>query len=278
MRSKPATSSLVRSATRWASALLAVLVAGGASAGDRGADGKFERRESSHFILFQDVDIDRQGGWNGTRRFEQGVLDELERAYDNLDRFMGLRPERKIQVLVYDPQIFDQSFAPYFRFPLAGVYQGVIRVRGDTQVTVQLAQVLTHELVHAAFDQAMPSFGLPAWLNEGSAEWLEARVFSKRRLSRGELNALTHAARNGGLVPISQLSTRSFGRLGPRAAQLAYLQSYAMIEYLARHYGDGAMREFYRRLVQSRNIERSMQKTFRMGVADLEAAFFAELS
>ena len=36
------------------------------------------------------VDIDESGGFRGSRRFEQQVLDALESAYDGVDRFLGL--------------------------------------------------------------------------------------------------------------------------------------------------------------------------------------------
>ena len=66
----------------------------------RGADGQFEKRESSHFVLYQDVDIDETGGLRGSRRFEQQVLESLEKGYDQLDRYLGLRPPRKLEVVV----------------------------------------------------------------------------------------------------------------------------------------------------------------------------------
>jgi len=267
---------------RWAGTaaliLAALLVAAtSAPAADRGADGRFEKRTSSHFVLYQDVDIDESGGLRGSRRFEQQVLDELERAYDRLDGFLALRPPRRIEVVVYDPAIFDANFGGLFRFQAAGFYQGLIRVRGDSQLTVELGRILHHELVHAAFDAAAPSFVLPAWFNEGIAEWFEARTLGKRRLSRGELAYLIRARQNGGLLPLATLSAPSFGRLGPNAAVLAYLQSYGMIEYLARRHGDRALRDFCEEVIRSRDIERSLQRSFRFGVRELEAGFIADL-
>jgi hypothetical protein len=255
----------------------ALLVAGGAPAADRGADGRFEKRTSSHFVLYQDVDIDETGGLRGSRRFEQQLLEELERAYDRLDDFLGLRPPRRIEVVVYDPAIFDSTFGGLFRFQAAGFYRGVIRVRGDTQLTVQLGRILHHELVHAAFDAAAPSLLLPAWFNEGVAEWFEARTLGKRRLSHREFSYLVQARESGGLLPLTALSAPSFGHLGPHAARLAYLQSYGMIEYLARRHGDRALREFCERVMRSRDIERSLRRTFRIGLRELEAGFIADL-
>ena len=115
--------------------LLLVLVAGPALAvGDRGADGEFERRDSFHFTLHQDVDIDEEGGLYGARRFEQQLLAELEKAFDTLDRLLGLRPEGKLVVYVWDPTLFDREYAGLFRFPAAGFYGGVIHVRGGERI------------------------------------------------------------------------------------------------------------------------------------------------
>lgn len=279
MRWKPAIDCRQTSAIRWASAgaLLAVLFGPAAALAGRGADGEFEKRTSSHFVLWQDVAIDQTGGLRGSRRFEQEVLDELERSYDQLDAFLGLRPEGRLEVVIYDAGVFDGSFANRFSFRPAGFYNGSIHVRASDRLTTQLARVLRHELVHAAFHATAPSLTLPAWFNEGVAEWFEARALSKRRLSGPELDALMRANSQGALFGIEQLSNRSFAGKGQNAATLAYLQSYGMIEYLARRHGDRSVRELCERVVRSRDLERSMQRTFRFGVRDLEARFVAEL-
>jgi hypothetical protein len=213
----------------------------------------------------------------GSRRFEQQVLAELERAYDQLDRLLGLRPNRRIEVVVYDPAAFDRNFKGLFRFSAAGFYHGVIRVRGTTQLTTQLSRVLHHELSHAAFDIAAPSMILPGWLSEGAAEWFAARALGKRHLSAGQRGALVQSHREGSLLTLASLSQPTFGRLGNHAASLAYLQSYAMVEFLARKRGERELREFFRQLVRTRDLERSMRRAFRMGQRDLEARFIADL-
>ena len=79
-------------------------------------------------------------------------------------------------------------------------------------MTIQLSQTLHHELVHAAFAAVAPSLVLPAWFNEGMAKWYEQRVFSKRRLSRGQLQYLARARHQGALFPISALSSPKVAR------------------------------------------------------------------
>jgi len=262
-----------------AALLLLVLASIGApaAAGDRGADGDFDRRESSHFVLFQDVDIDRSGGWNGSVQFEREVLASLEQGYDRLGATLGLRPPRKIQVWVYDPEIFDATYGGLFRFRVAGFFGDAIHVRGDTVVTAQLSRTLHHELVHAAFAAAAPSLALPAWLNEGIAEWFESRTHGKRGLSAGEWAHLEHALRAGHWIPIGAMQSSSMGRLQGNAAGLAYLQSFAMVDYLARNGGDAKLGRLVEAIIRMRSVDAGLRRVYRLTPAELDAAVRAEL-
>ncbi len=254
------------------------MAAGATRAEARGADGNFDKRTSAHFVLLQDVAIDQSGGFRGSRRFEQGVLDVLERGYDQLDDSLGLRPPRKIDVVIYDAAVFDRQFAGRFRFAAAGFYSGVIRIRGATQVHTGLVRVLNHELLHAALDAEAPSVVFPGWLNEGLAEWFEARMVGKRHLNAGEIGALEWGRRDGRLFSLASLSAPSFGNLGPDAAGIAYLQSYGMVEFLARQYGERKLREFCQSLVSTRDLNRSLLRVYRSDLASLEARFLSELN
>jgi hypothetical protein len=257
-------------------ALLAALVAQPGSA-DRGADGRFEIRRSSHFVLRQDVDIDHSTGTRGSREFERDVLAVLEAAYERMDDHLGLRPQRRIDVLVYDAAIFDRQFGALSEFRAAGFYAGVIRVRGDVSVSAALARTLCHELVHAGLDAAAPSLVLPAWLNEGLAEWFEARSAGRRGLGSGEVAVLRAAAARGVLPSVVDLSAPSFGRLSSDAAALAYLTSYALIDHLARLRGEDAVRELVEGLLRSRDLERSLGRVARTNSFGLEASLRVEL-
>jgi hypothetical protein len=257
--------------------LTLLLAAVGAYARGEGADGRFEKRESSHFILLQDVDIDETGGLRGSRRFEQQVLDDLEDAYDRLDQYLGLRPRRKLEVVIYDPAIFDRQFAGLFRFAAAGFYEGIIRVRGDDHFSYALSRVLHHELFHAALHVAGRSAVYPGWLNEGLAEWFEARTHGKRRLNAWELAVLVRARDAGMLFSFEALSAPSFGRMSPDAARLAYLQSYGLMEYLVRRHGERALREFCVELVRTGDLHRTLRRVYRADLGKLEAGFVSDL-
>lgn len=244
---------------------------------DRGADGKFSKRTSSHFVLLQDVDIDETGGLRGSRRFEDEVLQALETAYRSVDERLGMRPRRPITVSVWDAQVFDKQFAGLFRYPTAGFYGESIHIRGGTRVDPRLVRVLNHELVHASFHAEAPSAVLPAWFNEGVAEWFEAQATGHTGLTGAQVGYLQKLARGGALFGFDQLSAPSFASLGPNGASAAYLQSHAFIDFLAARYGDRRVREMIRDVVRSGDIERSFRRRFRSGVSELANRWRGEL-
>jgi hypothetical protein len=63
----------------------------------------------------------------------------------------------------------------------------------------------------------------------------------------------------------------------PRAAAIAYLESYALIDHLVRSEGDRALADFIAELIRSRNLDRALRRVFRFDSAELEARFVREL-
>lgn len=256
-------------------ALLAMLVVPGAARAGGGADGHFEQRRSSHFLLREDVAIDRRTGPLGAKRFEHDVLEVLERGYDLLDDTLGLRPRRRIEVEIYDPDIFDERFAGLFPFPAAGFYGGVIRVRGDVQVTTRLASTLLHELVHAALDAAAPSLALPIWLNEGLAEWFAARATGRPALDARRQSLLAEGASRGMLLPLASISEPSLLHLAAEDAPLAYLQATALVDQVARRGGEQALRVLLGQLFRTGDLDRALLRAVGLDASALEASTFA---
>jgi hypothetical protein len=252
-------------------------LAGVADARARGSDGRFDARRSTHFLLRQDVAIDQRTGPSGARQFEREVLRVLEAGYDQLDARLGLRPRRRLEVSIYDPVRFDARYARLAPFRIAGFYGGSIRVRGDVRVTPALVRTLHHELVHAALDAVAPGLVLPGWLNEGLAEWFSARTAGLVPIGSQEFATLAELGVHGQLLPIAQLSAPSFASLEAGAAPLAYLQSRALVDHLARQHGDRVLRELVRRLLRTGDLDGSLAYEVGVDSAGLEAAFHDEL-
>ena len=271
---------LARVARHVAGVLALGLLAAPALALDRGdgADGRFSERRSSHFVLRQDVDLDDYHGRGGILEFERSVLAILEEGHDALDSRLGLRPPRPLDVHVWDPDLFDRRFAGLFPFPAAGFYGGTIHVRGDVAVSRALRGTLHHELVHATLDATAPSLVLPAWLNEGLAEWFESRTAGGRgHLSQGAWQSLTEAARTGRLPSLAALSAPSFARLDPRRAALAYRYAHGLVDHLARRSGERTLRQLVEELVRTGNLSRAFRRVGKTTPEELDAAFRREL-
>jgi hypothetical protein len=252
---------------------IALSVPAGLSALDRGADGNFDQRRSMHFRLLQDVDIDRATGRLGTRAFERAVLQELELAYEKVRRTLDLRPRQDVNVVIYDPQVFEDSFAHRFKFSAVGFYDGnsrLIHVRGNTRVDQALVRTLHHEYFHAVLDAVTTSSRVPAWLNEGLSQWFENLAVGKKSLSQAEFNQLHQANRGNTWLPLQSLSGPTLANLGAENARTAYLQSYAMVDYLMKTHGAWRMRSFMRQITRGGNLERLMRREFRVDLEGLE--------
>ncbi len=245
---------------------------------ESGADGKFEDRQSAHFILYQDVDIDKHSGLYGSDRFERDVLAVLEEAYDLVLKDLGWRPLRRVTVVIYDDQVFEDKFAGLFRFSAAGFYEGVIRVRGRTRVDERLTRVLYHEYLHAALDAEAGGKLIPGWLNEGLAEYFEHEAVGIRTLHPGERAFLQQAINKAAWIPLRELSSPSFSRLSAEEASLAYLEAYAMIRHIADHYGKRKLSHVLRDLLRTGDLDRALQRNLSRKLDELEAALVAELS
>jgi hypothetical protein len=144
-------------------------------------------------------------------------------------------------------------------------------------VSHRLVAILHHELVHAAFAAEAPSLVLPAWMNEGIAEWFEARASGQRRLAPSQWQALSQAASRGALFSLAELSAPSFGAFGPDAAALAYLQSHAFISHLVDAHGEGKLVRFASDVLRGRGLDRAARRAYRADLADLEDDFRAAL-
>jgi len=248
-----------------------------AQARDRGADGRFDRRRSSHFLLLQDADIDQRTGVNGTKRFERDILEVLESAHDLLAESLGLRPRSDVEVRVYAANVFDAQFSRAFGFRAAGFFDGTIHVRGGTRVDPQLVRTLHHEYVHAVIHAEAGPGAFPAWLNEGLAEYFETLAIGKGGLSYGERNVLARAVRTDVWIPLGAMSGVSFTHLREGTAALAYLEAYAVVDHLVRRGGLAAMKRFCERFIRTRNLNRALTQTYRVNLVELEAAVLAEL-
>lgn len=208
--------------------------------------------------LGREVDAEWDYGEETSRhfrvRFDSGedphaareVLRSLEAAYDVVGRRFGYYPERATPVVLYPDQDFHRvTQAPDWA---AGVFDGRLKfpVRGLT-AGPDLDRAVRHEYAHALISQLAGS-GVPAWLNEGLAMWVEEEVPGERRAWAEEV------AGQAEWLPLADLA-RPFALLPQDAATLAYAQSYLVVTHLVERYDERRIPRLLEALRGGRSIE-----------------------
>lgn len=150
----------------------------------------------------------------------------LDTAYWRLGKMLGAYPSDPIAVVFYTLEQFrDVTGAPEWS---DGTFDTRIRipVRGALANRDEFDRVLTHELAHAMIASLAPR-GVPAWLHEGLATYLEP----------GDVRAAQSRLKAGRMfVPFENLQN-GFGRLSERQAQVAYDESLVAASVLMERLG-----------------------------------------
>jgi predicted TPR repeat methyltransferase len=138
----------------------------------------------------------------------------LETSYWRLGKALGAYPSGSIAVVFYTLQQFRAvTGAPEWA---AGIFDTRIRlpVRGALARPAELDSTLTHELAHAMIASLAPR-GVPAWLHEGLATYLEPSS------ARDAVRRLKSARQ---LIPLENLQN-GFGGLSEAQARITYDES-----------------------------------------------------
>jgi len=215
---------------------------------------KFDRSGNTFFDLRYQEQIGRSTAFD--------LIKTLNMARRDVGRDLNYRPRHKIVVLVYS----QEDFAKVRRGPdwVSGIYDGKIRVPFPNTSTAlaTIKPTLYHEYTHAIIHD-MTNDQCPVWLNEGIAEYQEAK------LRPPSLTRLRIAARIDRLVPLAELNA-GFKSPDPEVAALAYQQSYSIVQFLVKKYGFYRIRRTLEQLGQGVAFEDAFKQEFRMSVAQLE--------
>jgi tetratricopeptide (TPR) repeat protein len=150
----------------------------------------------------------------------------LDAAYWRIGKALGAYPSQPIEVIFYtQKQFHDLTGAPEWA---AGLFDTRIRipVQGALAEPRTFDRVLTHELAHA-MNAGIAAHGVPAWLHEGLAQYLE-----QADVSRAEQRWRA----SGTLIPLEYLQD-GFSRFDARQARVAYDQSLVAASVLMTHLG-----------------------------------------
>jgi hypothetical protein len=186
----------------------------------------------------------------------------LNAAFWEIGAKLGAYPPDTVVVMLYTEQQFrDITQAPEWA---TGIYDGRIKIpaAGANQSLPSFERVLTHELVHAMIANAAPQ-GVPAWLNEGLAQYFEG---DDPQVARRRLTAVGRDR----LMPLRSLE-QSFSRFGAAQAQVAYDEALVAVDFIMRRPGLN-WPSVFRALGETDQLERTLA-SFGFPYSDLEAQF-----
>lgn len=179
---------------------------------------RFEERPGVRFrVLFEGAE---------EQAISERVAGVLEAAYWSIGKKLNTYPGETLTVILYTNRQFqDITRAPAWA---GGGYDGRIRlpVGGALKSPRTLDRVVTHEFVHAVVASAAPR-GVPAWVNEGLASYLESgdRTWAMKVLRRAD-----------GIIPLEELQG-GFGELDGDTALVAYAESLVAAQLLCERLG-----------------------------------------
>jgi Flp pilus assembly protein TadD len=218
----------------------------------------FREEESYHFSL-------RYDGQRTSLGVQRALLSTLERQYQQLMRDLDFTPRENIVVVLYTrTAFFDVTQAPRWA---GGLNDGKLRIpiEGVRDMSPELERVLKHELVHS-FIRYMVGPDCPAWLNEGLAQMLEPRS--------PEMYApvLAKVFQNGRQAPMKALDG-SFARYSASQAQIAYMQSLVMTDYLRGTVGMSGLQRMLERIAHGESGEAALRGVNHTTYAQFEDEF-----
>jgi tetratricopeptide (TPR) repeat protein len=166
------------------------------------------------------------------------ITRKLENAYQDFGELFGIWPVEggrpRIRVVLYRKSGFHEATG--MGHWAVGVFDGAVRVPvedlGKEQSTLE--RVLRHEVAHA-FVRESGGTGVPGWLNEGLAQWLEPPFVVDRGRA---VEAARRRLRGRTLRPLEELQ----GALGENRTDdevaLAYTEALALCGRIESSYGE----------------------------------------
>ena len=221
---------------------------------EQAVEKQFDRAGDVHF------DLRYQDGISYSSAYDlRKVLDQARR---DVGRDFGYWPRHQIVVLVYSEEDFKQvRQGPDW---IAALYDGKIRIPfpRNPAALESLNSTLVHEYTHAIIHDITHN-QCPVWLNEGLAEFEEAKT------RKPDLQHLQAAVSNNRLIPLASLDS-AFKSRDANVAALAYQQSYSLVAYLDQTYRFFRIRRILDKLPEGTSIEVALQEELRLTPSQLE--------
>ncbi len=222
--------------------------------------------------------------FNGKRDFGQradyegSVQGALEDARSSVKRLLGEARDQPLDVVLYSREEFTLHHGPAAAQAVAGFYsQNAIRMNDSAEMSSRVQATLVHEYTHAVVDElaSFNTFGLPVWVNEGLAEFLEWRYEGHDSAPVGVANALRMAAESNRVPSLAQLSRGPL--IGQGNPALLYALSATAVKLMVSRVGLGRVVELIRSVGRGTPFERAFKSVLGEDLATFEEGLKGEL-
>ncbi len=178
--------------------------------------------------------------YEGNQLFASELMASAQEALGRLQQNTGALLKKEAEIYVYadsrdlqGAMVFPQEWTGGVAF----TNYNIIAI-GIEPYNIDWGKgAITHELTHLVVGQMVfnPYNGLPTWLEEGLA------MYNEGSLNIGFTSRLKNALENNRLITVRSLSSPF--STDTETAFLSYAQSYSLVEYLIRSYGQEKMLE-----------------------------------
>ena len=207
--------------------------------------------------------------YRGAEELAQDVLEVAEDTVERMGALLGVEVEEPLKLTLYNNfrdmrgALPPRSEVQESSLIIQGVSfggTGVVLVLGDV---AQVKGVTAHEVVHYLVDQAMGGASrlIPAWLNEGLAEYGSPEPSPSFDL------ALATALSGGELLPLTSM-TRPPGQ--PSDVILFYGESKSVVTYMVETHGEGPMQALLAGLREGLSIDSALEAAYGFDRVELD--------
>jgi tetratricopeptide (TPR) repeat protein len=215
------------------------------------------------------------------------ALSALEKAYAGLTQDLGVHPENKIRVEVYESA---KSLAHVSPLTVEQIKtSGTIALCKYSRLMLTSPKALlrgypwldtvSHEFVHYLVTQKGRN-AVPIWLQEGLAKFLETRWRGAPGLAVDDmsLQLLQSAAKKGTLIPFAKMHPSIAMLPSQEAAALAFAEVEAAIKLLYQRGGQAALTELVSAMASGMTDEQAVAQAYGKSFKQFEADWRAEVA
>lgn len=216
--------------------------------------------------------------YSGNDSFGKSVFDRATQSMETLAKDTGLTIDHQIQILIYgDRNEFLKALGPTVKGTEGGVtfsnyLNGVVLINFDTDNLQWGLGATTHEMTHVIMGQKVHSplgeASFPLWLNEGLAVYYETNPGT---LTTQFSIPLRRAIQNDTAYPLRSLS--GYFSSTSSAQELAYGQSYSIVDFIYRKFGRDKMAQLLQEIKKGGTADDIFQKVLNVNTDGLDNAW-----